>query len=445
MNIAIIGGGLSGLLTAFLLGKKGYTSTIYEKLPKVGGVIDSFKRKSVMFDVGFHYSGSLAPGQFLYEEFKKHNILDKFELYEYEDIFDSLYLDGELFTIPNTYDAFVTKLHHYFPDEKAAIDVFFRECYQAGEISIKPKDDFINIDSRSLKDVLKDIKAQKLRKVLLHFTIFYADIFYEEASFEIYAKILTNMLDGTRKIRGNGRAIIDVLTQSLEHTTINIRTEVEKIIQENGAVKAVVINGKRLEYDAVICTLHPRTMMNFFDDSDRKLNRYRKHVSELTDSRSFYSIFCLVDTDIKSNLYFYSGDHTLYSVLPSDKKGSKTIVTILAESSYEKYIDLPKSEYKKLKEEECNSHIAKIKKLFDFGNIEVLGASTPLTKQHYSNGYKGSTYGILCSAKQKSLTMVMPKTRIDNLYLAGESALAPGLLGCYLSSAKIVSYFEELR
>lgn len=43
MNIAIIGGGLSGLLCAFFLEKKGYTPTIYERLPKLGGVMDSFK------------------------------------------------------------------------------------------------------------------------------------------------------------------------------------------------------------------------------------------------------------------------------------------------------------------------------------------------------------------------------------------------------------------
>ena len=51
MNIAIIGGGLSGLLCAFLLEKKGYSPTIYERLPKVGGVIDSFRRKNILFDV----------------------------------------------------------------------------------------------------------------------------------------------------------------------------------------------------------------------------------------------------------------------------------------------------------------------------------------------------------------------------------------------------------
>ncbi len=120
MNIAIIGGGLSGLLCAFFLEKKGYAPTIYERLPKLGGVMDSFKRKNIMFDVGFHYSGSLAPNQFLYEEFKKHNLLEKFELYSYPGDFDTLYFNEYIFSIPNSSLEFKHKLQSSFKEEKEA-------------------------------------------------------------------------------------------------------------------------------------------------------------------------------------------------------------------------------------------------------------------------------------------------------------------------------------
>lgn len=101
MNIAIIGGGLSGLLCALMLEKRGYSPTIYERLPKVGGVLDSFKRKKILFDIGFHYSGALAENQYLYNIMSELNILDKLKLEEYEDAFDTLYIDDEKFTIPD--------------------------------------------------------------------------------------------------------------------------------------------------------------------------------------------------------------------------------------------------------------------------------------------------------------------------------------------------------
>ena len=440
MRIAIVGGGLSGLLCAFLLEKKGYSPTIHEKLPKTGGVIDSFKSKKIMFDVGFHYSGSLAPEQFLYEEFKKYNLLDKFELYSYDGDFDTLYLDSEKFGIPNSSIEFKQKLQTYFEDEKEVIETFFDKCYEASKITLEVKEDYTNIDSRSLKSVMSDIKNPTLRKILLHFTIFYADVQYEDASFEIYAKIMINMLDGTRKIRGNGRAIVDALKSELHNTKIKTRDEVSEIIYDGDGVKALKCKDGIKEYDAVISTLHPRTTVNLLDLNDKKLKRYAKHVNELEESPTFFSIFCLMEKDVKSNLYFYDND--CISVLPSSKHDDKTTVTVIARSSYEKYKNLDKEEYKRLKQEECEYHISALKKLHDFGEIEVIDCSTPLTKQHYSSGYKGSAYGILCSAKQKSLSMVMPKTRVENLYLAGESALAPGLLGCYLGAQKVMNYFE---
>lgn len=440
MNIAIIGGGLSGLLCAFLLEKKGYSPTLYEKLPKTGGVIDSFKRKKIMFDVGFHYSGSLAPDQFLYKELQRYDLLKKIELYSYEGDFDTLYFDDDEFSIPNSSVAFKEKLQTRFPEEKENLEQFFEKCYEASEITLAEKDDYTNIDSRSINIVLKDIKDTRLREILLHFTIFYAEVQYGEASFEIYAKIMINMLDGTRKIRGNGRAIVDVLMQELKYTAIKTKDEITEILYNESGVCGVKSKNGVIQYDSVISTLHPRTTMNLLNIESKKLKRYVKHINELEESPTFFSIFCLVEADISSNLYFYGDD--CISVLPSSKHNGKSVVTIIARSSYEKYVNLEKTEYKTLKKEECEYHIAEMKKLYEFGEIEVIDCSTPLTKQHYSNGNSGSAYGILCSAKQKSLSMVMPKTRIENLYLAGESALAPGLLGCYLGSQKVMNYFK---
>ena len=443
MNIAIIGGGLSGLLCAFLLEKKGYSPTIHERLPKVGGVIDSFKRKNILFDVGFHYSGSLAPNQFLYEEFKKYDLADKFEFYSYAGDFDTLYMDGYEFGIPNSSLAFKHKLQLHFEEESDAINTFFDKCYEAAHITLKEKEDYATVDARSLKNVMHDIKNPRLRTILLHFTIFYADALYEDASFDMYAKIMVNMLDGTRKIKGNGRAIVDVLMNELKTTTIKTRDEISQILYDEKGIKALQCANGIYAYDAVISTLHPKTTMRLIDLESKKLQRYAKHINELEESSSFFSIFCLVDADIRSNLYFY-GEHPMY-VLPSHSMNGRTVVTVIASSHYSHYVNLDKHEYAERKKRELNDHIATLKTLYDFGNIDVIDCSTPLTKQYYSNGCAGSVYGILCSSKQKSLSMIMPKTRIDHLYLAGESALAPGLLGCYLGALKVVNYFEELR
>ncbi len=442
MNIAIIGGGLSGLLCALMLERRGYSPTIYERLPKIGGVLDSFKRKNILFDIGFHYSGALAQDQYLYNSMQELEILEKLRLEEYEGAFDTLYIDDEIFTVPSGSQNFKEQLQKRFPKESKNIETFFLKCYESSVISSKPED-FVKVDSRSLNDAMKDIKDETLRKVFLHFTIFYATALYEEASFDFYAKIFINMLDGTRKVEGGGGAIIAALHSSLTQTTIKKRSEVTKIFQDENGVTALLCNGENIPYDAIISTAHPKTTLRMFDALDKKQSRYKQHIDDLEESPSFFSIFCLIDAEINSNLYFYEDD--FISVLPSRMYEGKTVATILAGSYYSEYEGLSKDAYKKRKEEECNYHLNRVKQLYNFGNIEVLDSSTPLTKQHYSNGCEGSIYGVLCSAKQKSLSVVMPRTRVKNLYFAGENIIAPGLIGAFLSAEILMNYFEEKK
>ena len=75
-----------------------------------------------MFDVGFHYSGSLAPDQFLYKELQRYDLLKKIELYSYEGDFDTLYFDDDEFSIPNSSVAFKEKLQTRFPEEKENLE-----------------------------------------------------------------------------------------------------------------------------------------------------------------------------------------------------------------------------------------------------------------------------------------------------------------------------------
>ena len=445
MKIAIIGGGLSGLLCALMLEKRGYSPTIYERLPKVGGVLDSFKRKKVLFDVGFHYSGALAKNQYLYDVMGELKLLEKLKLQEYEENFDTLYINGKEFVIPDGSDNFKNKLQKQFPNETQNIETFFEKCHEASVISSKPED-FVKIDSRSLGDVMKDMKDLDLRKILLHFTIFYATAFYEEASFDFYAKIFINMLDGTRKIEGGGGAIVSALKDSLSKTEIKTRSEIDTILQDEKGINALICKDETFYYDAIISTVHPKITMKMFDNLDKKQQRYTRHIDALEESPSFFSIFCLIDAEIKSNLYFYSEeDSEFISILPSRMNDGKTVATILSGSYYNDYKNLSKEEYKITKAKECEYHLQRVKSLSGFNNIEVYESSSPMTKQHYSNGVDGSIYGILCSAKQKSLSVVMPRTRVKNLYFAGENIIAPGLIGAFLGAEILMNYFEDIR
>lgn len=62
-DAVVIGSGPSGLVTAIMLARQGKSVLVLEQHDRVGGGLHTFEHAGWEFDTGFHYSGSLSPGQ----------------------------------------------------------------------------------------------------------------------------------------------------------------------------------------------------------------------------------------------------------------------------------------------------------------------------------------------------------------------------------------------
>ena len=67
-------------------------------------------------------------------------------------------------------------------------------------------------------------------------------------------------------------------------------------------------------------------------------------------------------------------------------------------------------------------------------NPRILDVFTPLTLRDYVNCPEGSCYGVLRSARQLLKIATLNNLPVGGLCLAGQNALAPGVLGCLLGS-----------
>ncbi|MCK4491454.1 MAG: FAD-dependent oxidoreductase, partial [Candidatus Altiarchaeales archaeon] len=54
MKVVVLGGGLAGLSTGWVLSKNGIDVTVLEKEDSVGGLARSFKRNGYTYDLGGH-------------------------------------------------------------------------------------------------------------------------------------------------------------------------------------------------------------------------------------------------------------------------------------------------------------------------------------------------------------------------------------------------------
>jgi all-trans-retinol 13,14-reductase len=62
-DVVIVGSGLGGLCSAYILSKEGFRVCVLEKNRQLGGSLQIFSRDKAVFDTGIHYIGGLAEGQ----------------------------------------------------------------------------------------------------------------------------------------------------------------------------------------------------------------------------------------------------------------------------------------------------------------------------------------------------------------------------------------------
>ena len=74
-DVIIIGSGLGGLECGYILARQGKRVLILEQGSQPGGCLQSYKRKGLSFDTGFHYVGGLGEGESLHSVFKYLNLI----------------------------------------------------------------------------------------------------------------------------------------------------------------------------------------------------------------------------------------------------------------------------------------------------------------------------------------------------------------------------------
>ncbi|MBL7137144.1 MAG: NAD(P)/FAD-dependent oxidoreductase [Bacteroidales bacterium] len=134
-NIIIIGSGLGGLLSGYLLSKESLRVTVLEKRRKFGGCLQTFKRDKYIFDTGMHYIGSLEPGQPLYNYWKYFGLTGKLNLLQMDpDGFDRIsfgYKETsgiiQEFPLAQGFDNFRDRLLPYFPGAESALTSYTKK------------------------------------------------------------------------------------------------------------------------------------------------------------------------------------------------------------------------------------------------------------------------------------------------------------------------------
>lgn len=235
-----------------------------------------------------------------------------------------------------------------------------------------------------------------------------------------------------------------------------LNSAVRKINIAAGKVTGISLEkGADLTADAVVAAIHPKTLLGLMDENALRAS-LRERILTLEETDGVMAVQASVDAAAHAEI-----DYNIYR-LHSDEKGliedgifyqirrgndQKTnLLSVITRSLYGDWSSWENTltgrrgaAYEEKKQAMARELLKKASEIFGpLKNPSILDVFTPLTLRDYGNCPEGSCYGVLRSSRQLLKIASLNNLPIGGLCLAGQNALAPGVLGCILGSFNAV-------
>ena len=462
-NIVVIGAGVGGLSAGILLLLLGFRVTIVDKNREPGGLMRSYLRRGVDCPVGVHYVGALGPHEPLGKMFHVLGISVEHLFYRMgrEGVIDRYIFDDFVFDLPVGIDAYECNLRKMFPGESAALDVLMKNLREIAErmkdssFFINQGDPFQNMDFfQSMGELLDALHASPRLRAVLAVPCQLIGVQLNDCPVIFHHMVLAGYLFSSWRLKDGGSRMADVFAARFAELGGNLilNQSARKINLQNGKVAGVLMeSGVDLPADAAVAAIHPKTLLGLLEAKALRTS-VRERISTLEETDGVIAVQASVDAcahpEINHNIYrLHCDEHGLiedgifYQIRRGNNQESN-LLSIITRSLYSEWSPWENTltgrrgaTYHEKKLAIADSLLKKAGGIFGpLKNPRVLDVFTPLTLRDYMNCPEGSCYGILRSSRQLLKVASLNNLPIDGLCLAGQNALAPGVLGSILGS-----------
>jgi all-trans-retinol 13,14-reductase len=460
----VIGGGVSGMTTAILLGQQGRKVALLEKSPRLALTIRGFFRGDVYFDTGFHYGGMLGKGEALTTLCEKLGIMRHVESGKHKQSSAEMYCmkSDFRFSSRTSIEGLTEQLIGTFPDEREAIraymggikkrlDMINRDIF---DVALHPEPVFEQ-DHISLGEYLQEhFRSPLLQTLLSVYSVLYGSM-PDETSLEFHSMIAGAYYEQSWQVADGGYAITLAYEEKLRESGVDVYTNCAAgRIQVDGdkAVAGVSTeNGNTMECGNCVFTAHPSQLERMLPDGGLR-PAYLNRVKSLENSFSAVVVYCSsktatsLGTSVLVNELFpdiyKQGDSFADRIMFVCKSLSDTHVggiSILCPCSFDEVREWSDSTagnrpeaYYEWKMRVAEAIVERVQRHLgnEYNDLNVLDVASPLTFRDYMNAPDGCLYGV-----KHRVTDVpfMSQTKIKGLYLSGQAVVSPGLLGAMLA------------
>ncbi|MBF6607364.1 MAG: NAD(P)/FAD-dependent oxidoreductase [Flavobacterium sp.] len=473
-DVVVVGSGLGGLVSAIILAKEGRSVCVLEKNNQFGGNLQTFVRDKTIFDTGIHYIGGLEKGQNLHQYFQYIGIMDELHLKRLDqDGYDMISFGDDTTEYPHAqgYENFVMQLLKFFPDEQDALEKYCAEmrriCDSFPLYNLNYGAGYdLSLLSINTHDFLNSLTTnEKLRAVLAGSNFLYAGI-ADKTPLYVHALSVNSYIQSAWRCVNGGSQITKQLIRQLK----KYGGEVYKYKEVTGfgfegdkLATATINDSETVRGDIFISNIEPKTTLKLIG-ADKFRKSFYKRVQGLEGVPSAFSIYIVFKPEsfpyLNYNYYHFrdsaevwtaneyteeSWPHAFMASMNVGKNTkqyaeSLTAITYMNFSDVEQWAESHNTTAKENDRGESYNHFKerKIEKFLQAIEVKFPGirdsirsvhASTPLSYRDYIGGDRGNLYGYIKDSNNPMNTFITPKTKVENLFLTGQSINMHGVLG----------------
>jgi len=481
-DIIVIGSGLGGLQTAYILAKEGYNICVLEQGSVFGGSIQNFVRDGVIFDSGAHYVGALDKGQSLHQYFNYFDLNSKLKIKRMDDdLFDQITFgnDTKKYSHATGFDNFSDKLICDFPKDKQAIQSYTKELKEMGEsfpmFNLSSKTNYVDVSryvSQGASNYLESITNNKrLQNVLAGSNLLYAG---EENKTPLYIHglIANSYIQSSYRFIGGSGQMANFLIKSIRDfggTVIKNKKVIKLNMDGKKISNATTSDGDIFYADNFISNVHPNPTFKMLPkEATNKI--YFKRVSGLENSISVFSLYITFKKEsfkyLNYNIYHHKTNDVWTEKNYKEKEWPKSLLfltqvpkdtsefadgaTVMAFINYSEFAKWEGTEIENRPEDYNTLKKLKENKLLDLveerfpgikNSIKSVYSSTPLTYKDYTATHEGSIYGVSRDFNSQARSTILPNTKIPNLFLTGQNTNMHGVMGVTVGAVQTASKF----
>ncbi len=473
-DVVIIGSGLGGLVSAIILAMEGKSVCVLEKNNQYGGNLQTFARDKKVFDTGIHYIGGLDKGQNLHRYFSYIGIMDGLRLKRMDmNAFDKISFEGDSNDYPHAQglDNFAEQLIHYFPEEEEAIHKYVKMmtyiCSSFPLYNLRKEDGYHQeILALNAKDYFDELtQNEKLKAVLAGSNFLYAGI-PDKTPLYVHALSTNSYMQSAWRCINGGSQITKLLVKQLRKYGGEIykRREVTHFDMENDVIVAArTKSGDIYSGDLFISNIEPKTTLKMVGE-EKFRKSYFKRVQSLEASSAAFSLYIVFKPNsfnyFNCNYYRFKTPQKVWESLDYSEDSwpesymasmniseenqvwaeSLTAITYMRFEEVEQWIKTHNTTvdsndrgelYAEFKKQKMEAFLNALEKQFPTIRecIQSIHESSPLTYRDYIGVDRGNMYGYVKDSNDPMRTFISTKTRIDNLFLTGQSINMHGVLG----------------